>query len=264
MALSANAAFETVSQDFSVDSLQANFLLGPRTDLPMDLEVTQLSDGGRFAVRMVHMKQGGRLLVHSTCTFVRGLRGESMQHTTGRATTETVDEITLDDLEVDRNDRGPYMKYQRLGVVQTGGKDATEAPPDAMTYTSVCTVSPRISSNTARLHSIGIILLSDYHVLDCPPTVHGLSTGQPAIGDHQRNIKASHFKYLTSLNHSIHFHVHEGFRADDLIYLEANSPWSGNRRGEILTRMFTKDGRLVATCKQEGYYVLHEKGLGKL
>lgn len=263
MALSANAAFETVSPDFSIDSLQANFLLGPDANLPMDLEVTKLSDGGRFAVRTVHMRQAGKLLVHSTVQFARGLSGESMQHTVGRATRTMIDEITLDDLEVGRNDRGPYMRYQRLGVFRPDGHGLAQVTP-GLTYTSACTVSPPIVSESSRLHAIGIILLSDYHVLDCPPTVHGRETGQPAIGDYERSPRNNHFKQFTTLNHSIHFRVHDGFRADDLVYLEANSPWAGNRRGEILTRMFTRDGMLVATCKQEGYYVLKEKEAGKL
>lgn len=56
---------------------------------------------------------------------------------------------------------------------------------------------------------------------------------------------------MVSLDHSIYFHSPRDFRADDWLYTECESPWSGDGRGLVMQRMYTRDGRLVATCVQE-------------
>ncbi|KAF2172150.1 hypothetical protein M409DRAFT_49889 [Zasmidium cellare ATCC 36951] len=269
MALCTTAAYETVSSDFSIASLQTHFLLGPRNNVRIDLQVQRLSDGGRFATRLVSLLQNNRIMVHVTCSFVRtsAMGGPSMAHSASRATNYRLDAITLDDLDYGRTELGPYMKYQRFPLVYAGREqpEPVNPRPEDLVHPCAAIVSPAIRSDDRRLHLLGIILLSDYHVLDCPPTIHGLTFGPAAVNDTTRTRTPQQFNMLTSLNHSILFHVHEGFRADEMCYVEATSPWSGNRRGEILSRIFSKDGRLIATCKQEGYYVLKgDKKDGKL
>lgn len=190
-----------------------------------------------------------------------------MQHSAVRATTYHLDSITLDDLDFGRTELGPYMKYQRFPLVSAGRERPLLANTrlEDVIHPCAAIVSPPIASDSRRIHLLGIILLSDYHVLDCPPTVHGLTFGPAAVNDNTRSRTPQQFQMLTSLNHSILFHAHEGFRADEMCYVEATSPWAANRRGEILSRIFSKDGTLIATCKQEGYYVLKdEKREGKL
>ena len=265
MAIAAAAAYKTVSSDFSIDSLQANFLSFAKFDVPLQQRVRRLSDGGRFATRVVTMEQGGTVMVHIVCSFVRtsAMTGPSMKHCVGRATMQTVESITLDDLEVGKTQHGPHMKYQRLPIVYTGrGQAPQERPPGSMTYPSVATMSAPLSKSDARIQGLGIIGLSDYHVLDCCPTVNGISFGLPAINDTTQIPLFNWFQLFTSLNHSIQFHAHDGFRADDLCYIEANSPWTSGRRGEIQSRIFDRGGKLIATCKQESYYVMKEKKEG--
>ena len=56
---------------------------------------------------------------------------------------------------------------------------------------------------------------------------------------------------MVSLDHTIYFHDPRGFRADDWIFTEMQSPWAGDGRGVVLQKMFTKEGKLIATCVQE-------------
>lgn len=56
---------------------------------------------------------------------------------------------------------------------------------------------------------------------------------------------------MVSLDHTIYFHDPRGFRADDWIFTEMQSPWSGDGRGVVFQQMFTKEGKLIATCAQE-------------
>lgn len=56
---------------------------------------------------------------------------------------------------------------------------------------------------------------------------------------------------MVSLDHSIYFHNPRNFRADEWLYTECETPWSGDGRGLVMQRMYTKDGLLVASCVQE-------------
>lgn len=262
MTLCANAAYATVSDDFSLDSLQAHFLSGPKDEPAYDIHVQRLNDGGRFATRGVILKQSGQNMVFVTCSFVRAatLTGQSMQHCVTRASSQRLDQITLDDLEPERTYLGPWMKFQRLAVEYTGPECRPVNPlPETLTYSSVAQIIPTIPNDSRRTHALGVVSLSDYHVLDGPPNVHCIPHGQPRIGDHSRTPQPSAFSRITSMSHSINFHVHDGFRADELCYIEVTSPWTASRRGEIQSRIFDKAGRLIATCKQEAYYVLNDE-----
>ena len=56
---------------------------------------------------------------------------------------------------------------------------------------------------------------------------------------------------MVSLDHSIYFHSPRDFRADEWLYTECESPWAGDGRGLVMQRMYTRDGKLVASCVQE-------------
>lgn len=70
----------------------------------------------------------------------------------------------------------------------------------------------------------------------------GLKEKRPEIG------------MMVSLDHSIYFHNPKEFRADDWLCSEAETPWAGDGRGFVLQRIFSKDGKLVASCVQEVSY----------
>ena len=286
MGYAAAAAYETVTPDFALDTLSAHFLNGPKPDQPLQQKVQRLSDGGRFCTRVVTVEQGGTVMVHATCSFVRAasMMGPSMKHCVSRSSNQMIEKIILDDLEPGRTRLGPFMKFQRLPLEYKGrflypdklivcgedhahllnhagpeaGPDPENPSPQSYIFTSVAQISPPITSSQRRHQALGIISLSDYHILGCPPTVHKLPVGLPAINDTSRTPLPASFERNTSLNHRVQFHVHDGFRADDLVYIEVMSPWTNSRRAEIQSRIFSKDGTLIATCVQEAYYVMKD------
>ena len=87
--------------------------------------------------------------------------------------------------------------------------------------------------------------------MDAPMQLSDIPFGMPAINDYSRTRTPQMHKVGTTLNHSIHFHIHDGFRADDLIYIEAETSWARDARAMISTKIFTQDGLLIATCVQE-------------
>ncbi|KAF1954811.1 Thioesterase/thiol ester dehydrase-isomerase [Byssothecium circinans] len=65
---------------------------------------------------------------------------------------------------------------------------------------------------------------------------------------------------MVSLDHTIYFHDPRGFRADEWMFTEMETPWSGDGRGLVFQKMFSGDGRLIATCVQEGLVRLKQTG----
>ena len=65
---------------------------------------------------------------------------------------------------------------------------------------------------------------------------------------------------MVSLDHTIYFHNPESFRADDWLFSEMRSPWSGDGRGLVLQHIWSKEGVLICTCVQEGLVRLKEDG----
>jgi acyl-CoA thioesterase II len=49
------------------------------------------------------------------------------------------------------------------------------------------------------------------------------------------------------------------FKADDWLLYEAFSPWAGESRGLTVGFVYTRDGRHVATCVQEGLLRMNEQ-----
>ena len=254
MGLSATAAYKTVSNDFVLDSLQTQFLSGANPKIPITYRVHRTTNGRRFTVRAVTAEQAGRAMVSTTMTFVSKTlsKGPSMKHSISRATRATVNEITLDDLEQGRTQFGPLMKFQRLSLVH----DSPQQPQSSI-FPVVAQIIPGIDAPAGHIaHTLGLLNLTDYHMLDAAPTLHGLTVGSARIGRQIRERTRNDLQMYTSLNHTVHFHMHDGYRADELTYIEITSPWAKDDRAVMNSRLFTKQGQLIATCVQEAYLVL--------
>ncbi|KAH7142209.1 palmitoyl-CoA hydrolase [Dactylonectria macrodidyma] len=57
---------------------------------------------------------------------------------------------------------------------------------------------------------------------------------------------------MVTLDHTIFFHRPRGFRADDWLLSEMESPWADDERGVVVQRIWSRHGTLVATAIQEG------------
>ncbi|KAL2405752.1 hypothetical protein ABEF95_012156 [Exophiala dermatitidis] len=256
MAQAAAAAYKTVPSDFCLDVLQTHFMIAPDPTEPLIYKVQRISQGRRFAVRLVTIEQDGRAEVSITTSFMSNVpwTGRSMTHAVGMSINQRIPKITLDDFQETRGPLGPFMKFERLPLV-------SQDPPDPSTTIApvVAQVDPPIRSPTGSpAHILAIVHLSDYHAMDCPLTIHGVDFGLWKIGDKTKTPTPAGMKIMTSLNHTVHFHVHDGFRADELVYIEVSSPWARDGRAMVHSRIFGKNGMLIATCVQEAFYVFKE------
>lgn len=246
------AAQHTVTDGFVLDSLQAHFLGGPSPKKPMQFKVTRLSNGKRFAVRGVAIEQDGKVMLTATIQFVSSSpwNGPAMAYSVARQTNHMVPRITLDDLEVGRHRLGPFMKVQRLPLTYKS-KEPSPSPVSGVTA-SVAQITPPITEPAGgSIHILGIINISDYHVMDAPMQLSGITFGMWAVNDYSRKPTPQMHKIGTTLNHTIHFHTQHGFRADELTYTEDETSWAKDGRAMISTKIFSQGGKLIATCVQE-------------
>ena len=87
------------------------------------------------------------------------------------------------------------------------------------------------------LHRAVLAYASDMQLLGTCILPHGLSWSRGEV-------------VSASLDHAVWFHGE--FRADDWLLYATDSPWTGGGRGYNRGRVFTRDGRLVASVAQEG------------
>ncbi|KAJ9606350.1 acyl-CoA thioesterase [Cladophialophora chaetospira] len=261
MAQAASAAWKTVPTGFMLDSLQTHFMLAPNPKKPLVYKVQRIGNGRRFAVRIVNIEQDDKVFVTITTSFVNDVRwsGRAMTHAVPMRIKRHPErggwKITLDDFEDMRTDKGPFMKFERLPLVHEDPKNpATTIAP------VVAQIDPPISApRGSAAHILAVVHASDYHVMDCPLSVHDVAHGAWPIGDRTKTARPAGMKIMTSLNHTIHFHTHDGFRADELMYIEATTPWAKDGRAMINTRIFSRQGLLIATVVQEAFYVFKDE-----
>ena len=126
------------------------------------------------------------------------------------------------------------------------------------------TISP---SGGHQAHLNALAYMSDSYFIGTVPRIHGLinirtrgSASGVDVGLHQaartkgevvEGEAKCEIGMMVSLDHSIFFHGPRDFRADQWMFCEMESPWAGDGRGVVHQRIFTRDGRLIATCAQE-------------
>ncbi|MCJ1364381.1 hypothetical protein MMC16_003491 [Acarospora aff. strigata] len=67
---------------------------------------------------------------------------------------------------------------------------------------------------------------------------------------------------MVSLDHTIYFHNPRDFRADEWMFTEMESPWAGDGRGLVLQKIWSREGKLIASCVQEGLVRLKQDDEG--
>ena len=225
-------------------------------------------------MRIVNLEQDDKISVTITISFVNNVRwsGRAMTHAVPVRIKRHLDrsgwKITLDEFETMRTSQGPSVKFERLPHVHESQssseeRDSGECLPSSDPKNPATTIAPIIAHSDppisaqkgAPAHVLAVIHVSNYHVMDCPLGIHGVPHALWPISDHTRTAPESTMKVMISLNHTIHFHNHDGFRADEPMYIEVISPWAKDERAMIHSRIFSKQGFLIATVVQEMYLV---------
>ncbi|KAB5560026.1 acyl-CoA thioesterase II [Coniochaeta sp. 2T2.1] len=289
IAMSLNAASLTVPDNFWVHSCHCYFLLAGSSDLPILFHVEKVRDGRSFATRTVQARQKGRCIFTVTASFVRSGSGGRLENQVrhsqpmprgenGEVLVPPPEGYEEPDLGVDS---GPFQNF-RIDITNRDSPRAHEKK----TRQWVRARGKISAQGGQRAHLNALAYISDSYFIGTISRIHRLwrfpfpatDIGQlpPETAEHVRKLNdweglgtvegfedRPEIGMMVSLDHTIYFHEPELVRADEWMFTEMESPWAGDGRGVVSQRIFSRDGRLVATCVQEGVVRLKDKSDGE-
>jgi acyl-CoA thioesterase II len=235
------AASRTIGSDRSVHSLHAYFLRPGDTAVPIVYDVESTRDGRSFSTRRVVARQHGRPIFYMSASYhvpEPGFEhqdvapatpppaecptlGEVMEKVSGRPSAAWAEEWAALDVRYAGDSRrgGPPRDPDHPAQARVWFRAAGKLPDDQV------------------LHSCVFAYASDLTLLGVTLVPHGTYIG-------------AHGLQTASLDHAIWFH--RPFRADEWLLYDQTAPSASDSRGLATGRLFTLDGRLVASVVQEG------------
>jgi acyl-CoA thioesterase-2 len=235
------AGARTVDPERSVHSLHSYFLRPGDTAVPIVYDVERMRDGRSFSTRRIVARQHGRPIYFMTASFQVPEDGFDHQDAMPEA---PAPEDCPDMAEMFRKrspanaddwlDEWAVLQMRWVGDSRDGGR----LPNDERVSQSRLwiRISGRLDDDPLT-HKAAFTYASDMTLLGSSLVPHGLQISSPKLQS-------------ASLDHTIWFH--RPFRADEWLLYDQASPSASGARGLAIGRVFTEDGRLVATVAQEG------------
>jgi acyl-CoA thioesterase-2 len=239
-----SAAVKTAPPDREVHSLHAYFLRPGDVAKPIVYDVDRIRDGGSFTTRRVVAVQSGEAIFTMAASFHANEHGFEHQDAMPEAPPpESIPTEQQRFAESGLAHRVPRQFVERFSREQPFEVRAIDTidhpiepsplPPRRLVWLKT---TGRLADDPA-LHRYLLAYASDHGFLATSLFPHGVSffTGQVQVA---------------SLDHAIWFHA--PFRVDEWLLHAMESPLARGARGLVRGRVFTRDGRLVASTAQEG------------
>ncbi|MEU8243685.1 acyl-CoA thioesterase II [Actinoplanes missouriensis] len=234
------AAGRTVSPDRQVHSLHGYFVRAGDPSVPITFHVETIRDGRSFSVRRSTAKQHDKTIFFMSASFQTPEEGLD-HHTpppTGVPAPEDVP--TMRDWVERYPERMGMFKsspqavdVRYLGVPGWVPPGDREVQPEQRVWMRINGKLP----DDPLIHACALTYASDLSLLDAVLSTHGEVWGPGGV-------------IGASLDHALW--LHRPFRADEWFLYDSASPSASGARGLASGRMFTRDGRHIASAVQEG------------
>ncbi|KAK4985091.1 acyl-CoA thioesterase [Elasticomyces elasticus] len=288
------AAQRTVPESFSVHSMHCYFVLAGNAEIPIIYHVERVREGKSFCTRTVQARQRGRPIFTTTMSFVREGSGgkELVEHASSMPDVrepeaeEEGEEVGLGSpfqcqrIEILHNDSPrPHEKRTRQWIKARGtisDRGGYQAHLSALAYMS----DSYFIGTVARVHKLWRFsapkdkqgestltreVMQKLKAMDEETLKRVQGMDKEVIQKLQESdelfedgTKRPEIGMMVSLDHTIYFHNPRDFRADEWMFTEMESPWAGGGRGVVYQKIFTKSGKLIASCVQEGVVRLRQ------
>ena len=238
---SLSAATQTVAPERHVHSLHGYFLRPGDAALPVVYTVDRVRDGGSFTTRRVVAIQKGQPIFTMMASFQGQEEGDSHQ---ARMPEVPGPEELPSDLELlsrqahrlPERVREKFLCDKPIEMRPVAYYDPFEPKP-AEPIKHVWFRANGPLPEDQQVHKYVLAYASDFNLLTTALQPHGTSFVNPRL-------------QMASLDHALW--VHGDLRMNEWLLYTMDSPWAGNSRGLARGRIFTREGRLVASATQEG------------
>lgn len=235
------AAARTAPETMAVHSLHSYFLRPGDPAVPIVYDVDRIRDGRSFSTRRVLARQHGRAIYALTASFQ--VDEEGFDHQDAMPDVPSPEDSF--DVVAAMRERNPDATAEwdrewaaldlRYAVHTPPARGGGEPVPARATYW--IKVGGQLPDETL-VHQAALTYASDLTLIRVTLIPHGnLTPSDPRV-------------QAASLDHTVWFH--RPFRADEWLLYDQESPNASGARGLALGRLFSEDGRLVATVAQEG------------
>jgi acyl-CoA thioesterase-2 len=237
-----SAAVQTVPEERHVHSLHAYFLRPGDVKRPIVYDVDRIRDGGSFTTRRVVAIQNGEAIFNLAASFQKDEPG--FEHQDEMPAAPPPESLPTEQERIaEHAARLPKFIRERAVAERPFELRPCDPPEDPFAP------APRPASRMVWLKTIGrlpdqpslhrylLAYASDYSFVTTSLLPHGATWLTKGM-------------QVASLDHVMWFH--QPFRVDEWLLHVIDSPKAHGARGLVRGRVFTRDGRLVASTAQEG------------
>lgn len=237
-----SAAVQTVPPERHVHSLHAYFLRPGDVKRPIVYDVDRIRDGGSFTTRRVVAIQNGKAIFNLAASFQvvePGFEHQDAMPKAPRPETLPTEQERLrahvSTLPKLLRDRATAVRPFELRPVEVEDDPfaPTPKPPHRMVWLRTIGALPADPA----LHAYLLAYASDHAFITTSLLPHGVTWLTPGM-------------QVASLDHVMWFH--QPVRVDEWLLYVIDSPAAHGARGLVRGRIFSEDGRLVASAAQEG------------
>jgi acyl-CoA thioesterase II len=236
------AASQTVAADVAVHSLHSYFLRPGDTSVPIVYDVERIRDGRSFATRRVVARQHGTSIFYLTASYHIDETGFDHQDLMPQVAAPE-DSPRIGDLYRQLSGRPHDDFWEREWAALDVRYAADSRPAGALAGGSsparaqIWLKAAGSVPDDAVLNTCVLTYASDLTLLGVALVPHGVLIGSDQVQS-------------ASLDHSMWFH--RPFRADQWMLYDQHSASASGGLGFATGRVFSRDGRLIASVAQEG------------
>jgi acyl-CoA thioesterase-2 len=245
-----SAAVQTVPTDRAVHSLHAYFLRPGDVNKPVVYIVDRLRDGKSFTTRRVVAIQSGQPIFNMSASFQIAEQGfehqDLMPDVEPPESRPTEQERLREYVSRLPSSLRERVTAERPFEVRTDDPlDDPFSPASRAPHRNVWMRAVANLPDDPALHRYLLAYVSDYSFVMTSLLPHGTTWLTPGM-------------QLASIDHVMWFH--QPFRCDEWLLHAMESPSAHGARGLVRGRIFTRDGKLVASTAQEGLIRHHPMG----
>ncbi|WP_163846284.1 acyl-CoA thioesterase [Pseudooceanicola aestuarii] len=236
------AATHTVEPERANHSLHAYFMRPGDASQPVLYQVERDMDGRSFATRRVVAIQNGKPILNMAASFQLQQQGRGHQDDFPADVPGPEGLKNEHQLAEDHADKLPegykaFLRWNRpIEIRPVGTFPPFDMTPRKGEHYRWIRAKVHLPDDPA-LHRAALAYTSDMGLLGSALVAHGL-------GFASKEVK------VASLDHALW--LHDDFRMDEWLLYTMESPWTGGGRGMTRGKIFTRDGRMVASVAQEG------------